>query len=117
MALGLALLALALAAADRATERRRAVARQLMVGVPPRVLRQGQLLQTLLPTGVAAALAIALGAVLAWAFTAIIGQHSVITAGAWVALVALVALGGLLVSLSTLPLIRTRITADLLRRE
>src|SRR5699024_5195162 len=49
VALGTGLLLFALTAADRAWERRRHVARQVMIGVPVRVLRAGQGLQLVIP--------------------------------------------------------------------
>ncbi|MDR2566986.1 MAG: hypothetical protein LBC97_13225 [Bifidobacteriaceae bacterium] len=116
-AIGIALLAFALGAADRARERRRAVGRQVMLGVPGRVLRWGQLLQVLLPILVSVAAALATGLLALAAFNNL--KHMAATPGAryWWLLLGLSGGAALLVSLSTLPLIRTRITPDLLRRE
>jgi hypothetical protein len=135
IALGVALLVLALTAADRAIERRRNVARQIAVGVPARVLRAGQLLQVLVPLTVAVALAVGAGLVLLRGYAHVAGTtqvgagsgsgvvrglaeiHQLVAPGSWVALGAVVLVGALLVALSTVPLIRTRLTPELLRRE
>lgn len=135
IALGVALLVLALTTADRALERRRNVARQVAIGMPARVLRAGQFLQVLVPLVVAVALALGAGAVLLRAYVHVAGTstggygtgsrivrglselHGLIEPGSWVALGTVVLAGAALVALSTVPLIRTRISADLLRRE
>ncbi len=135
IALGVALLVLALTTADRALERRRNVARQVAIGMPARVLRAGQFLQVLVPLVVAIALALGAGAVLLRAYVHVAGSstvgygtgsrivrgftelHGLIEPGSWVALGTVVLAGAALVALSTVPLIRTRISADLLRRE
>ncbi len=123
---GVGLLILALTAADRATERRRSVARQVAIGVPARVLRTGQLVQTMLPTAIAALLAFGSGVLALHAFAhdieaADLGAGSaappLVDAHAWAVLVTAVAVGALLVGLATVPLIRTRLTPDLLRGE
>ncbi len=123
VAVGIGLLILALTATDRAAERRRSVARLVAVGVPPRVLRTGQLVQTLLPTAVAALLALGSGLVAHAAFVneaqlqTSVQATTLLDVRSWVVLVAAVATGMALVGMATVPLIRTRLTADLLRRE
>jgi hypothetical protein len=120
---GVGLLVLALTAADRASERRRPVARLVAAGVPPRVLRLGQLVQTLLPTVVAAALALGSGVVALRGYASEVqGQTqaqgaTLVDARAWGILLAAVTVGALLVALATVPLIRTRLSPELLRRE
>lgn len=117
LAIGVGLLVLALTATDRAVERRRAVARQVMVGVPGLVLRSGQLVQVLVPVAVSAALGAGCGLVLARAYARMAEVDDALGPGRWGLAVALVVVGGVLVALATVPLIRTHITPDLLRRE
>lgn len=135
IALGVGLLLLALTAADRATERRRTIARQIMIGIPARILRTGQLLQVITPLLAAMILSIGSGLVLLQAYSemaqittvdagtgstglsAILQLHRLVATGSWTALGVIILTGGLLVVSSTLPLIRTRLTPDLLRRE
>ncbi|MFE7406872.1 FtsX-like permease family protein [Isoptericola sp. NPDC057559] len=117
LAVGVGLLVLALTATDRAVERRRAVARQVMVGVPGGVLRSGQLVQVLVPVAVSAALGAGCGLVLAGAYARLAGLDDLLGPGRWGIAVALVVGGGVLVAVATVPLIRTRITPELLRRE
>lgn len=117
LAIGVGLLVLALTATDRAVERRRAVARQVMIGVPGRVLRSGQLVQVLVPVAVSAALGAGCGLVLARAYARMAEVDGLLGPGRWGLAVALVVVGGALVALATVPLIRTRLTPDLLRRE
>lgn len=111
------LLSLAMTAADRALEHRHTVARLVAVGIPPRTLRAAQLQQTLTPLVAATLLAGALGALLARAFAAIAGWPA-LTGITQLALVLTAnVIGAALVATTTLPLLRTRLTADLLRRE
>ena len=117
LALGVGLLVLALTATDRAVERRRAVARQVMAGVPGRVLRSAQLVQVLVPVLVSAVLGVAFGLVLARAYAHLGGSEEVVGPQGWAVAAAVVVAGGALVALATVPLIRTRITPVLLRRE
>ncbi|WP_166849745.1 FtsX-like permease family protein [Isoptericola sp. BMS4] len=119
VSLAVGLLVLALTAADRAVERRRTVARQLVVGVPGRVLRAGQLVQVLVPTVAAAVLGVGSGCLLVVAYTRLAemaGPESV-TVERWAMLAGVLGVGGLLVALATLPLTRVRLTPELLRRE
>jgi len=115
--IGIALITVALGTIDRALERRRAVARQIAVGVPARVLRRGQLLQTLLPLGVAILLATGCGALLMRGYLRVgdLGRSMSVDRLA-VPLVASL-LGAAVVSLATVPLIRTRLDPRLLRSE
>lgn len=120
IALGIGLLIVALTATDRAVERRRSVARQVMVGFPGRVLRGGQFLQVLVPASVAVLLGAGAGAVLARGYINVndtLSLRASALAGQWEAFVAVVGVGVLVVALATVPLVRTRLTPDLLRRE
>ncbi|MFS0703953.1 FtsX-like permease family protein [Cellulomonas sp. 179-A 9B4 NHS] len=111
------LLALGMVAVDRAVERRRAVARYVAVGIPGRALRAAQLAQTLVPLLVAVALAAGLGGLMVRAYAAAAGWPA-LRDGTQLGLVTAATLAGaVLVSLATLPAVRTRVTADLLRRE
>ncbi len=112
-----ALVVLALGAADRAAERRRAVARQITVGMPAGVLRRSQLLQVLLPVLVACGLSIGAGMVGVNAYTNLADATSLLGGQAWAGLALVSGVGGLIVALTTLPLIRARLTPELLRRE
>lgn len=133
VALGTGLLLFALTAADRARERRRHIARQIAVGVPAGVLRAGQSLQLVVPVLATSALAILAGLVLAGGYArqaqfvlpasrtglagaveetfAVIGPQSWLVLGGMIVLAVLLAVG------STVPLIRTRLRPELLRRE
>jgi hypothetical protein len=119
IAVTVALLTFGLSAADRAMERRRAVARQVMVGVPARMLRRSQLLQVVGPALVASGLALGAGAIGLRAVANLWdGSDETFMPGThWGVLIGLIAIGVALVALASLPLIRTRVTADLLRRE
>ncbi|ACQ82400.1 protein of unknown function DUF214 [Beutenbergia cavernae DSM 12333] len=117
MAIGTALLGLALTAFDHARERRRTVARQVAAGVPPRTLYAGQVLQVFTPLLAAVALSTALGWLLVRAWSAASGWPA-LTDGSTLALAATVTIvGGALVALLTIPAVRTRLTPELLRRE
>lgn len=135
IALGVGLLVLALTAADRAAERRRTVARQVMVGVPAHVLRAGQLLQVVVPFAAALVLSVGSGLILLQAYArmaqiatvdigtgssavrALVQLQRLVDTGSWTAFGVVVLAGGLLVALSTMPLIRTKLSPELLRRE
>lgn len=117
VAIAVALVVLALGAADHANERRRAVARQITLGMPAGILRRSQLLQTLLPVLVACTLALMAGLIGVHAYTNMADGGTLITPRGWATLAAIAAAGGLVVAVSTVPLIRTRLTPELLRRE
>jgi hypothetical protein len=117
VALGVALVILVLTAADRALERRRAVGRQIMIGIPGGVLRRSQLVQVLVPVVVAAGLGLGTGVVLVRGYAGLVEETWLIDADRMGALAALLGTGCALVALSTVPLIRTRLTPELLRRE
>ena len=117
MAIGTALLGLALTTIDHARERRHVVARQRAVGMPGRTLYAGQLLQVLIPLIVALTLATALGWLAVQAWSAGSGWPPLANAQTIGLVGATTALGGLLVALATIPASHTRLTASLLRRE
>jgi putative ABC transport system permease protein len=117
LAIGVSLLGLALNAADRAFEHRRAVARHIVIGMPAHALRIAQLLQVLAPLVIAIALATALGALLARAIV-VLGGLSTVARGVQLGLVATATLiAAIVTAAATVPIIRTRLTPDLLRRE
>lgn len=117
IAIGIAVLTVALAAIDRTRDRRRTVASQVMIGVPPAVLRRGQSIQVAFPALIAGGLALALGALSVRVMAHITGGPALVDAQTWAALGGVVAAGAALVVLATLPLTRTRLTPELLRRE
>lgn len=109
--------ALLIAAVDRALERRRQVAALAAVGVPLRVLRRSQLIQSLLPLAVGIPLAGGLG---------LLGGYGYLRYGEGIAVspvpsILAIAVGGLvaalLVATLTLPALGRGATPDLLRRE
>jgi hypothetical protein len=117
--LGIGLLAVLLTTIDRAIERRRQVAGQVALGVPIRVLRGSQLLQTLVPLWLGLVVAVGLGylTVLAYlkigaADAPVVAPSDTIASMAFAALV-----GAAVVASATLPGIGRRLTPDLLRRE
>jgi hypothetical protein len=116
-ALGVGLLVLALGAGDRARERRRSVARQIMVGVPAKVLRVSQFAQTLLPALAAVVLALGAGVLGSRAYATTSQDMAALDGKAWAVIVGVSVAGTLLAALTAVPLIRTRLTPDLLRRE
>ncbi|WP_425955525.1 hypothetical protein [Xylanimonas sp. McL0601] len=115
IAISVAVLTVALAAVDRARERRRNVAHQAMIGVPGSVLRRGQTIQVMFPALVAGGLA--LGALSVQVIAHLTGVTGIVAPQVWATLVGVVVAGVALVALATLPLTRTRLTAELLRRE
>ncbi|QOR70937.1 hypothetical protein IM660_01060 [Ruania alkalisoli] len=114
---GIGLFALALTSVDRALERRRAVARQVAIGVPLRVLRTGQVLQTLIPLLASLALALPCGWLLFEAYRHVVELPVIPARDVLTVFLAATAIGTVVVSAVTLPLTRSRLTADLLRTE
>ncbi|MBO3100563.1 FtsX-like permease family protein [Cellulomonas fengjieae] len=117
VAIGIGLLALALTALDRAAENRRAVARQIAVGVPARTLRTGQLLQTLVPLATSLTLAVGCGLLLLLAYANVGDLPRIVSPATLGAFLSATLVGAVLVSAATLPLVRTWLTGELLRRE
>jgi len=115
--IGIALITVGLGTIDRALERRRAVARQIAVGVPARVLRRGQLLQTLLPLGISILLATGCGALLMRGYLRYGDLGTSTSVGRLTVPLVASLLGAAVVSLATIPLIRTRLDPRLLRTE
>lgn len=115
--LGIGLLAVALTTIDRATERRRHIAAQVALGVPVRVLRGSQLLQTLIPVWLGVVAAVGFAALAVAAYVRLLDFGDAVP----VAAILLVCLTGLaaatLIASITLPGISRRLTPDLLRRE
>ena len=117
VAITVAVLTVALASVDRTRERRHNVARQAMIGVPRSVLGLGQAIQVAFPALVAAGLALAVGALSVRVMAHITGEPALVAARTWATIVGVVVAGIAVVALATLPLTRTRLTAELLRRE
>ncbi|MDR2252288.1 MAG: hypothetical protein LBD97_00250 [Bifidobacteriaceae bacterium] len=116
-AVGVALLLMTLGGIDRARERRRAVSRQVMVGVNGGVLRVSQLCQSLIPAVAAVLLGMGVGLLGAAGYVHLGGVSDGEVIHGWPTVAALAALGCGLAAVSALPLIRTRLTPDVLRRE
>ncbi|MDR2703569.1 MAG: FtsX-like permease family protein [Cellulomonadaceae bacterium] len=116
IALAVSLITVALTATDRAIERRRNVARQIAIGVPMRVLTIGQLIQVILPAVIASAIALGFSALGLRVVSRTMLNIAAYTAP-WGALIGIIASGILIVALATVPLTRTKITPELLRRE
>ncbi|HEX8498183.1 MAG TPA: FtsX-like permease family protein [Actinomycetales bacterium] len=115
--LGIGLLAVLITAVDRAVERRRELARQVAVGVPVRVLRVSQLLQTLVPLWLGLVPAVGLGYLAVLGYLRF-GEVAGAGPGSTVLFMLIAALAGaLVVSAATLPGIAARLTPTLLRRE
>jgi hypothetical protein len=117
--LAIALVTLTLGALDRARDRRRAVARQIMVGVPAGVLRISQAVQMVLPALTGTLLAVIAGIVIGGALSNI-SVHTIVVSPngtTWAAIASVVVAVTLLALLSTWPLIRRRLDPALLRRE
>jgi hypothetical protein len=115
--LGIGLLAVLITTIDRAIERRRQVTSQVALGVPIRVLRGSQLLQTLLPLWLGLIAAIGLGYLTVAAYLRL-GGAPVAAPTATIASMAVAALvGAAMVAAASLPGIGGRLTPDLLRRE
>ena len=115
--LGIGLLAVLITTIDRAIERRRQVTSLVALGVPIRVLRGSQLLQTLLPLWLGLMAAIGLGYLTVAAYLRL-GGAPVAAPTATIASMAVAALvGAAMVAAASLPGIGGRLTPDLLRRE
>lgn len=117
LAIAVGLLGLAVATVDRASEQRRTIARQIALGVPGSILRTSQLLQNLTPLVIAIGLAAVLGRLMVLAFAAVAGWPPLDGSINLAMITTATVLGALLVALSVQPVIQTRVTADLLRRE
>lgn len=115
--IGVGLLSLAMTALDRAAEQRRPTAHHIAVGVPARTLRASQLLQTLLPLGVAIVLAAALGQLMVHAFASLAHWPPLSAQRQWAVVLSVLVIGVCAVSAVSLPTVRTHLTPDLLRRE
>jgi len=113
---------MALTAADRALERRRSVARQVMVGVPAQVLQTSQAAQVLIPLAATVVLAVGSAFMLLRSLYIVQGARpevatTLLRNNSWGMLAVIIGIGALLAVLSTVPRIRTRLTPELLRRE
>lgn len=118
--LGIGLLAVLITTIDRAIERRRQVAGQVALGVPIRVLRGSQILQTVFPLWIGVVPAIGLGYLTVIAYLKMNAMNSsavIAPTGTIQALTLAVVVGVAVVAVSTLPGIGRRLTPDLLRRE
>lgn len=110
-------LALAIAAVDRAAERRRAVVGLHVLGVPARVVRRSHLVQALLPIAVGVPVAGAAGLLAARAYLGFGAEAAYTPWASSLALTAGALLTGVLLALATLPLVGRRVSAEHLRRE
>ena len=117
--LGIGLLAVLITTIDRAIERRRQVAGQVALGVPIRVLRGSQLVQTLVPLWLGLVAAVGLGYLTVLAYLKMGAADAPVVAPTdTIASMAVAALmGAAVVAAATLPGIGRRLTPDLLRRE
>lgn len=115
--IGIGLLSVAISAFDRARERRRPIARLVAVGAPVRILRTGQLLQTMVPLVISVALGGACGLLLVRALAAFDDNRGLVITASMPALAVSVLTGVVLVSLATLPMTRARLTPEMLRQE
>ena len=118
--LGIGLLAVLITTIDRAIERRRQIAGQVALGIPIRILRGGQLLQTLLPLWIGLVPAIGLGYLAVSAYLKMSAMNAIAATaptGTIQAITVAVIAGAAVVAASTLPGIGRRLTPDLLRRE
>lgn len=108
---------LAIAGADRATERRRRIAGLWAIGTPFGVLRRSQLLRSLLPLAIGAPLAVVVGAIVGASYLSLVGvDRSVPWASAGTLLV-ITLVAAALTSVLTLTGLGSRPSPDLLRRE
>jgi putative ABC transport system permease protein len=116
LVLAIGLLAFAVAAIDRAVERRREVVALQLVGVPRRVLRRAQWVEALVPVVVGSVLAVALGA-LAGATYLSIDEGLLMPWSQTVRLALAAALGGTVVAGLTVVASAPRIRPEQIRRE
>jgi predicted lysophospholipase L1 biosynthesis ABC-type transport system permease subunit len=119
LAIAVTVLNLAISAMDRLAERRPIVARQIALGVPSRVLRRAQTLQTAVPLAGAVLLGVTGGAAALVSYALADYRRGVIDIP-WPQLglaLGAVLIGSALVIGLTLPLSRVRLTPALLRRE
>ncbi len=110
-------LALAIAAVDRAAERRRNIVGLNVVGVPARIIRRSHLLQALLPIAVGVPVAGAAGLLAARGYLAFAGEAAYTPWASSIAVTAAALLIGVVLGLATLPLVSRRVSAEHLRRE
>lgn len=114
--LGVGLLALAIAAIDRATQRRRELVSLRLVGLGPGVLRRAQWLEAAVPVALGTVLAIALGALAGAAFLTLDEAVTMPWAATWrlmlAALVGSAVVAGLTVLTSAPPLRPEEIRAE-----
>jgi hypothetical protein len=117
--LGIGLLAVLITTIDRAIERRRQVAGQVALGVPIRVLRGSQLVQTLVPLWLGLVAAVGLGYLTVLAYLKLGAADAPVAAPAdtIVSMAVAALMGAAVVAAATLPGIGRRLTPDLLRRE
>ncbi len=117
IAVAVSLLTYGLTTIDRARERRRGRARLVAVGVPARALRRAQALAGALPLVVAVVVGTGLGVVATAAYSHVAGAVFAIEPTVLALMIATVLVGALAVSLATLPLTRSTVTAEDLRQE
>ena len=117
VSIGVALLAYGLATIDRARERRRPRARLVALGVPAAVLRRVEGVQNLIPLLTTIVLATGLGLATTSVLAHTAGQPFSLDPAVLGRLLALVAVGAVLMSCVTIPFTRSRIRASDLRDE
>ena len=115
LATGLA--GLAIAGADRVTERRRRLASLWAVGAPSGVLRRSQLWQALLPLAVGAPLAVAIGGLIGTAYLSLGGIIGRFPWNQTLVLLAIALTSAVITALVSQVGLGRRPSADLLRRE
>ena len=115
--LSIGLLAFALAAIDRVSERRRELASVQVIGTPRRVLRASQLVEALLPLAVGVPLAVGLGALAGQSFLALGGGEEWAPVRPVLRLLVLSSLAGIVVAGLTTIGSSPPLTANRLRRE
>lgn len=117
IAIAVSLLTFALTTIDRAREARRGRARLIAVGIPARTLRRTQALTNAVPLASSIGIGACLGLLGTSAFSHMADTTFAIDPTVLIIMVAGVVIGALAVSLATLPLTRTTVTAADLRQE
>lgn len=115
--LGIGLLAVLLTTIDRAIERRREIASQVALGVPLRVLRGSQLLQTLLPLSLGLVASIGLGYLTVMTYLKMADETAPALSDTIATMTIAATVSATIMAIATLPGIGGRLTPDLLRHK